>query len=60
VALDRANVDRLSFLTSYKLVTAPFEGVITDRRVDIGDRVAAGSSTNTTPLYGIAPIGGSR
>jgi multidrug efflux pump subunit AcrA (membrane-fusion protein) len=54
VTLDRANVDRFSFLTSYKQVTAPFEGVITDRRVDIGDRVTAGSSTNTTPLYGIA------
>jgi multidrug efflux pump subunit AcrA (membrane-fusion protein) len=50
VALDRANVDRLSFLTSYKQVTAPYEGVITDRRVDIGDLVTAGSTTNTTPL----------
>ena len=54
VALDQANVDRLSFLTSYKQVTAPYEGVITDRRVDIGDLVTAGSTTNTTPLYGIA------
>ena len=57
VTLDRANVDRLWFLTSYKQVTAPFEGVVTDRRVNIGDRVTAGSTTNTTPLYGIAPIG---
>jgi RND family efflux transporter MFP subunit len=54
VTLDQANVDRLSFLTSYKQVTAPYEGVITDRRVDIGDLVTAGSTTNTTPLYGIA------
>jgi multidrug efflux pump subunit AcrA (membrane-fusion protein) len=57
VALDQANVDRLSFLMSFKQVTAPFEGVITDRRVDIGDLVTAGSTTNTTPLYGIAGIG---
>jgi multidrug efflux pump subunit AcrA (membrane-fusion protein) len=57
VTLDRANVDRLSFLTCYKQVTAPFEGVITDRRVDIGDRVTAGSTKDNTPLYGIAPIG---
>jgi multidrug efflux pump subunit AcrA (membrane-fusion protein) len=57
VPLDRANVDRLSFLTSYKQVTAPFEGVVTDRRVNIGDLVTAGSTKDNTPLYGIAPIG---
>jgi RND family efflux transporter MFP subunit len=54
VALDQANVDRLSFLTSFKQVTAPYEGVITERRVDIGDLVTAGSTASTTPLYGIA------
>jgi RND family efflux transporter MFP subunit len=54
VTLDQANVDRLSFLTSYKQVTVPYEGVITERRVDVGDLVTAGSTTNTTPLYGIA------
>jgi RND family efflux transporter MFP subunit len=54
VTLDQANVDRLSFLTSFKQVTAPYEGVITERRVDIGDLVTAGSTSNTTPLYGIA------
>jgi RND family efflux transporter MFP subunit len=45
---------QLSFLASYRQVTAPYEDVITDRRVDIGDLVTAGSTTNTTPLYGIA------
>jgi RND family efflux transporter MFP subunit len=54
VALDQANVDRLNFLTGYKQVTAPYEGVITERRVDIGDLVTAGSTSNTTLLYGIA------
>jgi RND family efflux transporter MFP subunit len=54
VALDQANVDRLSFLTSFKKVTAPYDGVITERRVDIGDLVTAGSTSNTTLLYGIA------
>jgi RND family efflux transporter MFP subunit len=54
VALDQANVDRLTFLTSFKQVTAPYDGVITERRVDIGDLVTAGSTSNTTPLYGIA------
>jgi RND family efflux transporter MFP subunit len=53
VNLDRANVDRLTFLTRFKQVTAPYDGVITERRVDIGDLVTAGS-TNTTPLFGVA------
>jgi RND family efflux transporter MFP subunit len=54
VTLDQANVDRLTFLTRFKHVTAPYEGVITERRVDIGDLVTAGSTASTTLLYGIA------
>jgi len=54
VNLDQANVDRLTFLTKFKQVTAPFDGVITERRVDVGDLVTAGSTASTTPLYGIA------
>jgi molecular chaperone DnaK len=53
VNLDRANVDRLRYLTRFKDVIAPYDGVITERRIDIGDLVTAGS-TNTTPLFGIA------
>jgi RND family efflux transporter MFP subunit len=53
VKLDQANVDRLTFLTQFKQVTAPFEGIITQRQVDIGDLVTAGSTANTSPLYGI-------
>jgi RND family efflux transporter MFP subunit len=54
VMLDEAKVDRLTSLTAFKQVTAPFDGVITERRVDIGDLVTAGSTTNTSPLFGIA------
>jgi RND family efflux transporter MFP subunit len=54
VTLDQANVSRLLFLTHFKQVTAPYRGVITARRVDIGDLVTAGSTANTTSLYGIA------
>jgi RND family efflux transporter MFP subunit len=53
VELDRANVDRLTFLTKFKQVTAPYDGVITERRVDIGDLVTAGSTANTTSLFRI-------
>jgi RND family efflux transporter MFP subunit len=54
VKLDEAKVDRLTSLTEFKQVTAPFDGVITERHVDIGDLVTAGSTTNTSPLFGIA------
>ena len=54
VVLDQANVDRLTYLTRFKQVTAPYDGVITERRVDIGDLVTAGSTANTSLLYGIA------
>jgi RND family efflux transporter MFP subunit len=53
INLDRANVDRLTFLTHFKEVTAPYDGVVTGRHIDIGDLVTAGS-TNTTPLFGVA------
>ncbi|MBV9755456.1 MAG: efflux RND transporter periplasmic adaptor subunit, partial [Alphaproteobacteria bacterium] len=54
VAVDQANGDRLNYLTHFKQVTAPFDGIITERRVDVGDLITAGSTANTTPLFGIA------
>lgn len=51
VAVDQAKVDGLMTLTQFKNVTAPFDGMITDRRVDPGDLVTAGSSANTSPLF---------
>jgi RND family efflux transporter MFP subunit len=54
VHLDQSNVDRLTFLTQFKQVTAPYDGVITARRIDIGDLVTAGSTSNTTPLFEIS------
>lgn len=53
VNLDRANVDRLTYLTRFKQVTAPYDGVITERHIDIGNLITAGNTT-TAPLYGIA------
>jgi len=35
-------------------VTAPYDGVITARHLDVGDLVSAGSSANNNSLYGIA------
>ena len=41
-------------MTQFKQVPAPYDGVITERRIDIGDLVTAGSTSNTAPLFGIA------
>jgi RND family efflux transporter MFP subunit len=51
VALDQARVDQYSALTEFKRVTAPFDGTITERKIDVGNLVTAGSSSTTTPLY---------
>jgi RND family efflux transporter MFP subunit len=51
VALDLARVDRFTALTQFKKVTAPFDGTVTERRVDIGNLVTAGSTSGNTLLY---------
>jgi RND family efflux transporter MFP subunit len=54
VSLDQADVDRLSAFEQFKHVTAPYTGAITERRIDIGNLVTAGSSSGTTLLYRMA------
>jgi RND family efflux transporter MFP subunit len=49
VSQGQANVDRLTFMAGFKKVTAPYDGVVTERRIDIGDLVSAGN----TLLYGV-------
>lgn len=51
VDADQGNVDRLTALTQFKKVRAPYDGTIIERRIDIGNLVTAGSTTNTTLLY---------
>ena len=50
----QAEVSRLQAMESYRQVTSPFDGIITMRRIDIGNLVTAGSTTNTSPLYDVA------
>lgn len=57
VKLGEAEVARLKTLEGFKRVTAPFAGIVTDRRVDLGDLVTAGSSSNTTLLFKLAQYG---
>jgi len=50
-ALAQAQVDKYQAMTQFKRVTAPYDGVITVRDIDIGNLVTAGSTAATTPLY---------
>jgi RND family efflux transporter MFP subunit len=54
VALDQAQVDNITAVTEFKHVTAPYDGVVVERRIDIGNLVTAGSTAATTPLYRIS------
>jgi len=51
VALDEARVNQYMAMSQFKQVTAPFDGVVTERDIDIGNLVTAGSTSATTPLY---------
>jgi RND family efflux transporter MFP subunit len=48
-----ANVQRLRQLESFKRIVAPFAGVVTQRNVDVGDLIDAGSGTSRA-LFALA------
>ncbi len=45
VAAAQANVDRLNALESFKHLVAPFDGIVTARKTDIGALITAGGGT---------------
>jgi RND family efflux transporter MFP subunit len=51
VNVDQSDVDRLTALERFKQVTAPYDGTIIERHIDIGNLVTAGSTASTTSLY---------
>ena len=51
---DQADVARYMAFEGFKNVTAPYDGVITARKIDVGDLVSSGSSSSTTSLYSMA------
>lgn len=54
VALDKSKVDQYNAMTEFRQVKAPFDGTITERKIDVGNLVTAGSGSTTTPLYRMA------
>ena len=50
----QANVNRLQQLHDFARITAPFDGVVVRRNVEVGALVASGSATNTKELFYLA------
>ena len=51
----QAAVQRLEELSSFEKITAPFDGVLTQRNVDVGDLVTA-NGTSGKPLFQVSDI----
>jgi RND family efflux transporter MFP subunit len=56
VAADQANIDRLNALEAFKLVRAPFDGIVTVRDIDVGAYVANGSGNQLFRVARTAPL----
>ncbi|MGB8276443.1 MAG: efflux RND transporter periplasmic adaptor subunit [Methylovirgula sp.] len=56
VAAAKANVARLNAFEGFKQLVAPFDGVVTARRIDVGALVHDGTHSNSTELFEIADV----
>src|SRR5271169_2979210 len=56
VIADQANVNRLEALEAFKIVRAPFDGIVTARNTDIGAFIPLGSGTQLFRMARISPL----
>jgi RND family efflux transporter MFP subunit len=56
VMADQANIDQLEALEAFKIVRAPFNGIVTARNTDLGDYIAAGSGSQLFRMQQISPL----
>jgi RND family efflux transporter MFP subunit len=56
LAAAEANVSRLRSLQGFNRVTAPFDGVLTRRNVDVGDLINAGNGGAAQALFSVAQV----
>jgi RND family efflux transporter MFP subunit len=56
VIADQANVGRLQALEAFKILRAPFDGIVTARNTDIGAYVPAGSGTQLFRMAATSPL----
>jgi RND family efflux transporter MFP subunit len=52
----RANVGQLEAMESFKNITAPFDGVVTQRNTDVGALINVGSNNTGQPLFEVADL----
>jgi multidrug efflux system membrane fusion protein len=55
VLAEKANVDRLEAMESFKHIVAPFDGVVTARKTDVGSLINAGSSSGME-LFSVSDV----
>jgi RND family efflux transporter MFP subunit len=56
VMADQANINQLEALEAFKIIRAPFTGIVTARNTDIGDFIAAGSGSQLFRMQQISPL----
>ena len=56
VTAAKADLDRVEALKTFARITAPFDGVVTGRSVDVGALINAGAGTDGTPLFRVQDI----
>jgi membrane fusion protein (multidrug efflux system) len=56
IVAQTANVGQFEELVSYGRVLAPFDGTISERLIDVGSLVNAGSGTNGQPLFRLVAV----
>ncbi len=55
VAAAQANVERLQAMEAFKQLTAPFDGIVTARKTDVGDLIVAGGDKGPE-LFAVADV----
>jgi RND family efflux transporter MFP subunit len=56
VLADQANINQLEALEAFKIVRAPFNGIVTARNTDLGDYIASGSGTQLFRMQQTSPL----
>ena len=56
VMADQANINQLDALEAFKIVRAPFNGIVTARNTDIGDYIASGSGSQLFRMQQTSPL----
>jgi RND family efflux transporter MFP subunit len=56
VMADQANINQLEALEAFKIIRAPFNGIVTARNTDLGDYIALGSGSQLFRMQQTSPL----